>query len=388
MNETDLDIAMGMLEDDAKASKARQERRNKAIGRRKEIEEEFTSRVIEALESGSPLGKWDIGHNAADHLGGGFPLNFKTGKHYRGINVFFLWFAQMDSGGSSKWGTRKQWFDYLQRLYDSITKKMPEHMKPDINQFIPEAGEGSPIVFYKPVKGKKKDKATGKLTDKDAWIPMMRVYEVFNQGQLKLDPVLKAMMGLEAPRELPEDEREARCWQIVNDYVKRTGITIEHKGTSSYNMDSGGKDKKGLVVTPERDFFKTPAIFWGHLWHELVHSTGHALRLNRPKSSNLNTWTEDDYADDEMWDKLSREGSYAREELVAELGAGMLCLMMGFEYDTRHAIYLKSWIAALNDDHSMIIRMATAAQKALDLILGTEYDNKEDAEDGAETSES
>tara|TARA_Y100001938_G_C8086120_1_gene432147 strand:+ start:217 stop:1380 length:1164 start_codon:yes stop_codon:yes gene_type:complete len=386
MNESDLEIAMGMLEDDAKASKARQERRNKAIGRRKELEEEFTNRIIEALESGSPLGKWDIGHTAGDGAGG-FPLNFKTGKHYRGINVFFLWFAQMDIGGSSKWGTRKQWFDYLQRLYNSVTKSMPDDMKPDINQFLPEVGEGSPIVFYKPVKGKKKDKKTGKLTDDDAWIPMMRVYEVFNQSQLKLDPVLKAMMGISAPKELPIDEREAQCWQIVNDYVKRTGVTIEHRGASSFNQDTGGKAGKGLVVTPERDHFKTPAIFWGHLFHELVHSTGHALRLNRPKSANLATWSDEDYENDEMWEKLSREESYAREELVAELGAGMLCLMTGWDYDTRHAIYLKSWIKALNDDHSMIIRMATAAQKAIDLILGTEYDNAEDSEEEVKSSD-
>ena len=112
-----------------------------------------------------------------------------------------------------------------------------------------------------------------------------------------------------------------------------------------------------------------------------MHSTGHALRLNRPKSANLTTWSDEDYANDEMWDKLSREESYAREELVAELGAGMLCLMTGWEYDTRHAQYLKSWIGALNDDHSLIIKMATAAQKALDLILGTEYDNKEEGEE-------
>ena len=378
MKKADLELGMKLLEEDKQAKKAR---RDKAIANRKDLEEKFTNRIIEALESGSPLGKWDKGHNADNFVGGGFPLNFKTGKHYRGINIFFLYFAQMDMGGSNKWGTRKQWYDYLQRLYNKVSKNMPEEMRPDINDFMPD-DEPTPIVFYKPVKGRKKDKKTGKLTDDEAWIPMMRVYQVYNQSQLKLDPVLKAMMGLQAPSELPLDKREELCWEIVNDYVGRTGLTIEYRGAQSYNKDTGGPAGKGLVVVPERDYFKTPAIFWAHLFHEIVHSTGHALRLNRPKSSNLAKWTDEDYENDEMWERLSREQSYAREELVAELGAGMLCLMMGFDYDTRHAQYLKSWIAQLNDDHSLIIKMATAAQKAIDLILGTEYDNKEDAEDG------
>lgn len=383
MSDADLELGMQMLEDD---KKERAQRRATAIANREAVETEFTEMVIEALESGSPLGKWDSGHTASNFFGG-FPKNFHTGKMYRGSNVFWLFLRAQKEGWSAKWGTRTQWLNHLTKLYNRVTKTWPEHMKPDITQFLPapydEAEDNSqalpsPVVFFKPVKGKKKDKKSGKLTDKDAWIPMMRFYQVYNQDQLRLDTVLKAMMNLNPPSALPLDEREKLCWDIVNSYVERTGITIEYRGAQSFNQDNGGKDKKGLVVVPERDYFKTPALFWAHLFHELVHSTGHSLRLNRPKSSTFADWTDEDYENDEMWDKLSREETYAREELVAELGAGMLCLMMGFEYDTRHAQYLKSWIGALENDHSLILKMATASQKALDLILGTEFKNKDD----------
>ena len=42
---------------------------------------------------------------------------------------------------------------------------------------------------------------------------------------------------------------------------------------------------------------------------------------------------------------------------------------MGFKPDfTQSAAYIKSWLAALNDDHSLIFKAASAAQKAVDLI--------------------
>lgn len=379
--EEDVQLGLKLLEEDKKARAARKE---KAIANRREHEEKFTDMIINALESGSPLGKWDIGHTAGAALGG-FPQNFTTKTGYRGINWFALYFIAMGNGWSSHWATWTQWRKKLFQAHKQIFKKIPEDKWPSHpDQILADMqGGSSPVVFFKPVKGKKKDKATGKLTDQDAWIPMMRFFEVYNLTQLNLPDYIKALLNIKEPADLPLDEREAMCQEVVDDYLKRSGVVIEHRGSQSYNQDRGGKDGKGLVVVPERKWFKTPAIYWAHIFHELVHSTGHAQRLNRPKAANWSDWTDEDYENDDFWEKLSKDESYAREELIAELGAGMLCMLHGFDYDTRHASYLQSWLKALNNDTSLIMKMATQAQKAIDMILGTVYDNKEDEEDEA-----
>lgn len=361
----------------------RKKRKEKAIANRKDHEEKFTQMVIEALESGSPLGKWDKGHNADSHLGG-FPINYSTKTYYRGANVFRLLFASQIEGWSSHWATMTQWRKIFEKYAYNFNKNVPASMHISANSVLPK-DEGTPIVFYKPVRGKKKDKATGKLTEQDAWIPMMRFFEVFNISQFRWENdqlgLFKQLWEIDnpPPSDLPEDEREQMCWDIVKNYQERTGVEILLKGTQSYNADAQGKN--GVVVVPERKYFESPAIFWAHLFHELVHSTGHKKRLNRPKGSTYNTWTPSDDYDEEFWESLDRDETYAREELVAELGAGMMCLMTGWDYDTRHAQYLDAWLGALKSDTSLIMKMSVAAQKAIDLILGTEYTNKEDIEE-------
>ena len=91
MSDADLELGLQMLEDD---KKERAERKSKAIANRENMESEFTALIIEALESGSPLGKWDSGHTAGNFFGG-MPINFKTGKSYRGVNVFWLFYTGM-----------------------------------------------------------------------------------------------------------------------------------------------------------------------------------------------------------------------------------------------------------------------------------------------------
>jgi antirestriction protein ArdC len=69
--------------------------------------------------------------------------------------------------------------------------------------------------------------------------------------------------------------------------------------------------------------------------HELTHWTAHPSRLNR------------DFGGQRFGDT-----GYAREELVAELGAACLCADLGISPEPRedHASYLAHWIAVMKDD--------------------------------------
>jgi antirestriction protein ArdC len=105
-----------------------------------------------------------------------------------------------------------------------------------------------------------------------------------------------------------------------------------------------------MAFTSQEEFYST-------LFHELTHATGHAKRLER-----------------EGFDTPQQFGSdsYSREELIAEMGAAMLCGLAGIEQTTlaNSAAYLKTWIARLRADSKLVISAASAAQKAADYIRG------------------
>jgi antirestriction protein ArdC len=61
---------------------------------------------------------------------------------------------------------------------------------------------------------------------------------------------------------------------------------------------------------------------------------------------------------------------YAREELVAEIGAAFLCADLGITPETRpdHAAYVASWLTVLKSDKRAIFGAAALAQKAVDWL--------------------
>lgn len=93
------------------------------------------------------------------------------------------------------------------------------------------------------------------------------------------------------------------------------------------------------------------------LFHELTHATGHANRLNRKGIAEF--------------DKFG-SAQYAREELIAEMGAAFLCGHCGIEQATldNSAAYIASWIRTLRGDPMLAVTAAAQAQKASDWVLG------------------
>jgi len=63
--------------------------------------------------------------------------------------------------------------------------------------------------------------------------------------------------------------------------------------------------------------------------------------------------------------------NYSKEELVAEMGAAMLCGVAGIDSQTldNSAAYLQTWINKLKSDSRLIVSAASQAQKAADCIL-------------------
>jgi hypothetical protein len=101
--------------------------------------------------------------------------------------------------------------------------------------------------------------------------------------------------------------------------------------------------------------FHTSEAYYTTLYHELVHASGHRSRLNRKTLTDL---------------CLFGDPTYAKEELVAEMGASYLCGVCGIANVTlaNSAAYLQSWMQVLRHDPTMLVHAAAQAQKAADYI--------------------
>ena len=104
--------------------------------------------------------------------------------------------------------------------------------------------------------------------------------------------------------------------------------------------------------------WKSAAHFAATLAHELIHSTGHSGRLDRFR------------ANDKRFPD-SEKDSYAFEELVAELGAAMVCAELGIlSDDLQHESYIDHWLQHLKRNKTMIFSAATLASTAQNYLFG------------------
>jgi antirestriction protein ArdC len=114
------------------------------------------------------------------------------------------------------------------------------------------------------------------------------------------------------------------------------------------------------VSMPHLGQFEGADEYYSTLFHELVHATGHSRRLNR-------------FVETEGY-QVER---YSFEELVAELGAAFLCAFAGLanpSTEQLQASYIAGWAKVFRQDSQVLARAASAAQKAVDFIRGTVFE--------------
>ncbi len=105
------------------------------------------------------------------------------------------------------------------------------------------------------------------------------------------------------------------------------------------------------IAKPSAAAFVSREAYASTWAHEQIHSTGHRSRLDRCQSG------------------VMGRTAYAREELVAELGAVLVCqrLQIGSDFQN-HAAYLQHWVELLRETPSVLFQVLSAARKAADLI--------------------
>lgn len=211
-----------------------------------DLYQQVTTRIVEALERGVVPWRcpWDRYR--------GLPRNLTSGKDYRGVNVFLLSLVRHCSGYESPyWLTCKQ------------AQAAGGHVR--------KGEKGTGVVFWKWF-----DKDTGRTDDdgepvKDR-LPVLRHYTVFNVDQCD---------GIEPPETEGVSRHDwqplAECERVVETMPDRPEVR-EGTGRACY-IPSADR-----VEMPHRHRFAQPEAWYGTLFHELTHATGHEKRLNRRPS--------------------------------------------------------------------------------------------------------
>lgn len=241
-------------------------------------------------------------------------VSWKNQRPYRGINIMLL-----DPG---EYATFKQ----IQEAGGKVKKGSKSNL----------------VVFWKWIR--KEEEETGEITE----YPYLRYYNVFE--------INTQVEGLESKRKEKTFEHDPvkQAEKIIKGYKDKPEIKF-----------NGGR----AYYRPSEDFISVPPLkdypnkheYYSTLFHESIHSTGHKKRLNRQGITELAGFGSD---------------IYSKEELVAEIGATMLCGVAGIYNHTidNSASYINSWMRRLKEDSKLIVYAAAAAQKAADYIQGIKYE--------------
>ena len=345
---------------------------NKAVSP-DEIYQYITNLMINTIKTVGSL-PWERSWEKTSFSDGKQALNFESKKGYRGINFFLLNFkVELDKDGQPYLVSRISNNPYF------LTFKQIEKYKGNLRK----GAKGIRVIYFTQMYGHSEIHENGKLEyytyDKKKFIAWI----LKNQSNLKIlkrsgwtverlaesyIPILKYynvfsgedVTGIDWG-ELPQNENANKSENEKIEIAEAIIKSIPNPPTIKF----GGNQpvyyvKSDSILIPSIEKFRTPQEYYSTLYHELVHSTGNQKRLARP-SMTLGS--------------LSTKLDYAKEELVAEMGAVFLCAESGilFHVIDNSAAYLKGWnsrlVKSMEEDNRFYFRAASAAQAAADYIL-------------------
>lgn len=269
------------------------------------VQEIVTNKIMAELEKG--IIPWQQPWKSA-----GMPRNFVTQKAYKGINVFLL----------GMMGYPEPYFLTFNQVND-------------LGGSVKSGEKASLVIFWNWVK--KEDKH-----GHEEEYPVLRYYKVFNITQtrgIEYEPAISQRDGFQKLEE---------CERIIEQY--QNGPYILHVNQNAYYNKN-----EDYINMPLKESFINPEGYYSILFHEMIHSTGHANRLNREGVSERHVFGDEEYS---------------KEELIAEMGSAILCAHAGIWPVTlkNSAAYIQNWLTALNNDKRLVILAAANAQKAVDHI--------------------
>lgn len=280
----------------------------------RDIHADVTAQIIAAIEKdpGRPQMPW-----RRSGLPLWLPENAQSKKRYNGINVVALWAAaEMRGFTIPVWATYRQWTD--------------------IGCQVRRGARSELVVFYKEYE----TDPDPDREDDDGKRRVARASRVFNCAEVD------GFATPSPPQPLGAIERIA----FADRFVAATRARIEHGGERAfYRPSTDHIQMPSETLFCGTDTMSRDESYYAVLLHELTHWTAPSDRCDRDLSK--------------RFDK--RE--VAAEELVAEIGAALLCAEIGITQDTRldHAQYIANWLELLRDDAKAIFTAAAKASQAV-----------------------
>lgn len=313
--------------------------------------DKFATMIITRMEE-MKSGKWSKGW-IGKTLGGN-PVNVE-GRSYTGSNVFLLMlYCSMQDFEYPVYCTLKQ------------ANRMGAH--------VLKGSESMPVIFWDysitDARGRKikyEDYKVLSKADRQSCrvIPFLKSYNVFNLDQTNLKEKVPAKIADLTKNFVPHKKRDTKGMYAnkqIDDMLKNQSwiCPIDADKTSKIAAYYPSLDR---IVVPTKlqfnvsniaeEIYKDGQEYYATLLHEMIHSTGTESRLNRTTGKRFG-------------DKL-----YAKEELVAELGAARCGQVLGFDKRIldNNAVYLDSWIKALKEEPKYILQLIGDVDKASRMIL-------------------
>ncbi len=276
-------------------------------------------KIMELLEAGTV--PWHKPWQSSTSM----PKNLVSKRGYRGVNLFML---ACQPFSSPYWVTYKQ--------------------ATDVGGHVKKGEKSTPVIFWKMLD--KDDASSDKATT--GKIPLLRYYSVFNSDQCD---------GVEIPPSATVVSNPFTPIESAELLFRGMPMKPEIKFGGNRAFYSPSLD---YIQLPDKTAFDSEEEYYGCLFHEMAHATGHAKRLGRKGV------TETSYFG-------SHE--YSKEELIAECCSAFVSGHAGIVNSTieNSASYIAGWLKALKDDRTLLVHAAAQGHKAADYLLNIQPEERE-----------
>ena len=317
----------------AVASPTRSSRSPRAAARTKvSPEEKLVASLVDLLEAGTT--PWRREWDAA---AGGHHVNLFSGRRYRGANPALLTLGMHLRGSALPY-----WCGFAEAKAVGI---FPRKGSKAVHVLRPQVHQGVESRLAEPgsvAQG-------GQVLAGPSWVSY-RPVALFNAADLEgeaLEALIQKRRQAEGAVLRPVPSRLADAEAVLSSWP----VSICFGGDRACYLPVPDR-----IQLPDRTAFHSAEALYATWAHEVIHSTGHSSRLARDLSGGMGEGGDGGRA-------------YAREELVAELGAVLLGdrLEIGSAM-ANHAAYLGHWIELLRESPRVLLQVLSDARKAADLV--------------------
>ena len=268
---------------------------------------------------------------------GNNPKNALTKKDYNGINWWNLGLNTLEKDYKTNYyATKKAWL--------SVGATIKEDQQTN----------GVQVFYWGVVNKKNEDQKTNEDKKKNVF-RFLKLSWAYNVDQVDLT---NSSWKVPTPKKVVNQVEDNKA---VENFVKnQMGLNLQFSNNDrcfySPTLDYIQMSNK-FNFEPTKNGTTATLEYYSTLLHELTHWTGGEKRLNR-------------FEKNKRYFNNDAQLEYALEELIAEIGANILCNKFNIQNDINQnsLAYLKSWISRLQNDELFILKSLTQSGQAVNFL--------------------